>query len=243
MQPRKSTLWSLFLGRPTAFCSWIRTSKSRRMWASCLSSGTRTSWGTAWLEETSASKPACMLGWFVIAWFREKGPTCAVYTVHPRRTSREPKTLADEGWRYRESWILRMFCFTDVCVPPPVITSLVSEDSHIPPFFTSRWIPAAHKELYVCASVIWKFISPQTGLLSPPPSAVLLKARSQTSLLCRDSQKRGAHCQFSSVLSAAFLHFQHLLFRIRFFVCLHMRNSVFLWKHTFLLSRFCLSGC
>lgn len=167
MQPRKSTLWSLFLGRPTAFCSWIRTSKSRRMSASCLSSGTRTNWGTAWLEETSASKPACMLGWFVIAWFREKGPTCAVYTVHPRRTSREPKTFADEGSRYSESWILRMFCFTDVCVPP-VITSVVSEDSQIPPFFTSRWIPAVHKELYVCASVIWKFISPKWDSFLPP---------------------------------------------------------------------------
>lgn len=186
MQPRKSTLWSLFLGRPTAFCSWTRTSKLRRMWASCLSSGTRTNWGTAWLEETSASKPGCMLGWFVIAWFREKGPTRGVCTVHPRRTSREPKTFADEGLRYSESWIPRMLCFTDVCVPPPVITSVVSEDSQVPPFFTSRWIPAVHKELYV----IWKFISPQMGLLSSPPSVVLLKARSQTSLLFRDSPKR-----------------------------------------------------
>lgn len=113
MQPRKSTLWSLFLGRPTAFCSWIRTSKSMRMWASCLSSGTRTNWGTAWLEETSASKPACMLGWFVIAWFRGKGPTRSVYTVHPLRTSREP----DEGSRYSESWILRMCVFLFLILP------------------------------------------------------------------------------------------------------------------------------
>lgn len=83
MQPRRCMLWSLFLGRPTAFWSWIRPSKSRPTSASCLSSGTRTNWDTVWLEETSASKPVCLFEWSVIAWIRKKVSTSCHLCLFP----------------------------------------------------------------------------------------------------------------------------------------------------------------
>lgn len=143
MQRRKSTPWSQFLGRPMASWSWISPFTSRLTWASCLSSGTRTNWDTAWLEETLASNSSAFmcLEFTFLRLFAESSL---------KQYKDWPKIVPYPGLRlcHIEASILRMFCmrFKQLCDLPhcllPVCGVWVLRNIHIStPLFTGWRIP------------------------------------------------------------------------------------------------------
>lgn len=72
MQLREPTSESRFLGKPTESWSCSSQSTSRRTWAPCPSSETRTNWATAWPEETLDFKLGVtflMFGMFSLIFF------------------------------------------------------------------------------------------------------------------------------------------------------------------------------
>lgn len=148
MQPRRPMPWSQFPGRPMASWSWIRTSQSRHMWASCPSLETGTNWDTAWLEETLASNITAFCHRFVVVsgWrvFTLQFMLCHAFFLNSAK--------ADQ--RFSPYWglpywrILWMFCirFKDMLALSlcflPVCGVWVLQNIHIStPLFTGWRIP------------------------------------------------------------------------------------------------------